>query len=374
MLSLNNLKENFKNFFSSLNYSYYPSFPLLTNDKTLLFTNSSMVPFKQKMIEGKEIPPIAISQNCFRSNHDPNSFFYFNMLGLISDMSYFEILSSDILKFVQTLSELESINIHIVINKRDNELLEFSEKFFPEYKIHHMEGNNDKYWTRWNFGAYVPLKGIGLTFVYEVSNLPCSKNCNVQCSCNHFFPLGNIIIIHNEINNKKYVDIGFGTETLIAANLKGDYFAIPEYLNLITRINSVIKDNTTSKYLLNYYISFSSLYHENILPGKKKENYISRKMVREFICLLIESNGSLDKVEIYLNKIIPILKESNRNILLLAHDDAIHPFYSESINYLLYLRKILTNLKTNGKLNKINNSEENRIFRESYGLPKIFIS
>ncbi|MFH1223636.1 MAG: alanine--tRNA ligase-related protein, partial [Pseudomonadota bacterium] len=60
------IKEAFYNYHASAGFQNYPSFPVTTDDPTVLFVNASMTPFKSAYLNGGYRNNYAIVQNCLR--------------------------------------------------------------------------------------------------------------------------------------------------------------------------------------------------------------------------------------------------------------------------------------------------------------------
>lgn len=288
--------KNFLDFFSSLGYTACQQAPLITSDKSLLFTNATIVPWK-KYVVGETIPErgVMAMQQCLRLRvlEDPitienqeerfsNRFLgYFNMLGVLTeDVTIVKAIPSLLIEKYGIKKE----RIKIFAPEKDTfaSLTEFNveydtlENYIWQYGIKDTVGR----------GATIALKQQDNTYK-EIGQL--------------------IEIQHKE---KKTYEFGFGLETFITR--KESY---PDYR--AWTISSCVPERYRFKTLLDLYSCFgASMSIEKSLLTKKHRREIrrlSRRIAKMEDILKIDSeitNYGIDQfIKIEFNKNIDILEE-----------------------------------------------------------------
>lgn len=303
-MSLMNIVERSYDYFHSLSYKTMDSFPLLTNDPTLLFVNSTIAPFKELLLKGENFEKTFLTQKCFRHHYNSTGLFGFQMLGIISGITEMEETQNDFLNFLANIIGIERGRLHVVLNKNDTLLYEYCKEVFSSRNIHFLKRTDDaKYSIRWSFGEGNSLTGIGLTVVAESAILKkCCIECSVFCSCNYYLPLGNFILIKS--GNSKYVEIGFGVEAIEAAMGNSDYYLIEPYNTLVSYFMSKRFSTHASQELTRCYAGGAILLKEGVVQGNKGAQYVLKKMIRTIYEGLINADVPLSEVGKLLQDII----------------------------------------------------------------------
>ena len=188
-MNVANIKGCFLAVFRTLGYTISESAPLLTNDPTLLFVNSSVTPFKSAMIDGETIPDTAQVQRCFRSNVDDAWLLFFEMLGIVGMRNHLDRFTRDLVCFLtKECGICSKAHLHTVVHPEDTFLRDAWLQATEGRPVHFLGQNSDKFWTRWSYGKNTRLSGRGLTVVWENSTIkPCNPDCNIHCSCPRFW-------------------------------------------------------------------------------------------------------------------------------------------------------------------------------------------
>jgi alanyl-tRNA synthetase len=275
------LKTHFLNFSQGRGFRTLPSFPLLTDDPSVLFINAGITPFKPIMLQGKVLPNTAIVQRCLRTKWSASELFKFEMLAILGMASSVHDAVAHLFDFLTKEIDLPMSNLHCVANKNDTDLLSLVVSYLPEQKIHYLDKNNHKYWVRWGFGCDAILTGRGLTLVWEFTDRSsCSSTCHIYCECNRFLALGNIVYLLHTPTKCRYFDIGFGVERLASLFHDGEPYAIDTLQAPIDEFRKLGIDMKMAQSLTNLYSSIALLIEEGVLPSNKKSGYILRKMIR----------------------------------------------------------------------------------------------
>jgi alanyl-tRNA synthetase len=281
------LKTHFLNFSQDQGFRSLPSFPLVTDDPSILFINAGITPFKPIMLQGKLLPDTAIVQRCLRTRWNASGLFRFEMLAILGMASRLPDAVTHFFDFLTKEIDLPISNLHCVVNEQDTDLLNLISLYLPDQKIYHLNTNNHKYWVRWEFGYGEILTGRGLTLVWEFTNRrPCCTTCCIYCECNRFLPLGNIVDVLHTPTKCRYFDIGFGVERLTSLFYDGDVFSIDTFKASIDEICKLGIDVEIAQSLTNLYSSIALLIEEGVLPSNKKSGYVLRKMIRCVVELL----------------------------------------------------------------------------------------
>ena len=292
------------NYFKSRPYKIFNSFPLLTDEPTLLFNNSTIAPFKKKLLSGEKIEKIFLLQNCFRHHYHGVGLFGFKMLGTLGLLNEIEEMQYDFINFLESVIGFKKRRLHAVLNKNHTLLLKNCQKLFSNNNIHFIKDKkNTKYATEWQFGEGDLLTGKGLTIVAESNGIKkCSSECNIFCACNYYFPLGNFILIQSK--KEAYFEIGFGVESIEASLGKGDYYAVDPYNLILSYFIEQGFKYDISQELTRHYAGGAILTAENISQGNKGSQYIFKKMIRKIYETIINSGVPLSQVETLLRNLI----------------------------------------------------------------------
>ena len=340
------------------------------------YTNASKTPFKARMVSNEAIEPTALSQRCFRPHHDPDSFFYFNMLGTLSNSESLDSIGNDVIRFLTEVESFPKERLHVVLDPEDADLNQWASSHFPPENRHIMKGNNEIYWTRWKYGNTFPLTGRGLTISYESTDKTCADSCGLHCSCGRYFPMGNIIVIKGAEGSQNYVETAFGAEAILAAREAGNFFKISGYQGFVCQVTSQLKGSERlARHAVNYLISSSVLTSEKIYPGKRGQNYIARRMVRELVGALLKE-FSLEEVSLKIEILGGILRELKPSVLKPDELElGASVFQTEANQYILSLQKLWPQLleKKHQFLAQFNEEGLRKHLRETKGLPEALV-
>ena len=330
------LETQFLKFSQNRGFRTLPSFPLVTDDPSVLFINAGITPFKPTMLEGKFLPTTAIVQRCLRTRWNTSGLFRFEMLAILGMASRLHEATAHFWDFLTEEIGLSLSNLHCVANEQDTDLLNLISPYLPDQKIHYLNANNHKYWVRWEFGYGEILTGRGLTLVWEFTSCStCCTTCCIHCECNRFLPLGNIVDVLHAPTGYRYFDIGFGVERLTSLFHNGDVYFIDTFQVPINKFCDLGIDMEIAKSLTNLYSSIILLIDEGVLPSNKKSGYILRKMIRCIVELLY-----VDPYEI----VIESVKQATKCYLSLTdsrRDSSAEVFLSVIIDEcVLYIKNI----------------------------------
>ena len=357
-------KNLFEEFIIKRGYKFEESYPIITNDPTVMFMNATVTPYKDKMIKGEYLKATALVQDCFRAKFDSEFLLYFKMLGMVSEISYLEKIFRDIIDYLDEFVGISIDELVMVVHEEDRDLIETWKKIINKeesiFYINKLTKNNHKYKTRWKYGNGFPITGRGVTITYNNKRkVKCGEKCNELCNCDKYLPIGNVIIVENSVNIKKYVEVGFGIEFMKALKINGDIFKIKEFSDVIEQIGKIGFDLKTSQKIFNYQRGIDRILGEKIIPYNKKHGYVLRKTIRKVVDLSIEKFGLANVEKIY-GEIINIMNQLDTEEIGILNEEVT-----------FYLKSIISNIEKAKKFIKKNKLENSNIIdrvKDTFGL------
>lgn len=318
------IKHTFLNFFKKNFYIELPPSPLiLENDKSLLFTNSGMVQFKNIFLglEPYIAKRITTIQPCVRlgGKHNdldnigktPHHNTSFEMLG---NFGFEEVKKEEAINlaidFLINNLNINKEKLFITVNKNDNETFDIWAKHIKKSKII-LGDNNTNFWQMAENGPCGYCSEIFYNLDEDKTNL---------------LEIWNIVFINfNKKNgklsdlNKIHIDTGMGLERI--ASIKQnvfDNFETDTYLPLIKNTINTLKVNESEKnsnirIITDHLKTCIILINENVIPSNDGRGYILKKLIRRAI---IKKQELKTKIKLY-NLIDPYskyIKNLNQNL------------------------------------------------------------
>ena len=102
---------------------------IISNDPTLLYLNSTMVHFKQKMNDKEYIENTVLLQDCFRNNSNSKSLNAFSMIGVSAMIETLSSAFEYLWRYITDILKLNKESIHCVIHRNDEDLKTLWSKF-----------------------------------------------------------------------------------------------------------------------------------------------------------------------------------------------------------------------------------------------------
>ena len=236
MLSGNEIRKKYLEFFKSKNHKIYESASRIPDDPTILLTIAGMVPFKPFFMGKKE--PIykraASSQKCMRTNDLENvgrtarHHTFFEMLGNFSFGDYFKEEAIEwAWEFITVELGLPKEKLWVSVYKEDDESVKiWNEKIgVPLERIVKL-GEKDNFWMAGPTGSCGPCSEIHIDLGEEYS---CKKpTCQLGCDCDRYLEIWNLVFTeYNKLEDgtleplpKKNIDTGMGLERIAAVMQK----------------------------------------------------------------------------------------------------------------------------------------------------------
>ena len=299
------LRELFIKFWESKNSKHLPSFSLVPEDPSLLFTIAGMVPLKPYYlgIKTPEYPRVVTSQKCVRTNDIENvgrtarHHTFFEMLGNFSWGSYFK--QEAITWAWEFLTEKIGLNpdrLYATIYEKDEEAFTVWNKSvgLPESKIYRF-GQDDNYWFMGDTGPCGPCSEI---YYDRGEKYSCGKpTCGVGCDCDRYMEIWNLVFTQFDKQKDsslpllphKNIDTGMGLERLasvvqeVDSNYDTDLFT-PLIKYTCERAGITYGDNPrndmAARVISDHFRAVAFMLADGVLPSNDGPGYVLRRLLR----------------------------------------------------------------------------------------------
>ena len=342
-MKTNQIRQKFLDFFAKKNHIVEPSSSLIPfNDKTLLFVNAGMVPFKDVFsgVEKRPYTRATSSQRCIRAGGKHNDLenvgytarhhTFFEMLGNFSFGDYFkEEAIVYAWEFLTIEMKIPADKLWVSVYEEDREAEEIWIKKigFPKNRISRC-GAKDNFWQMGDTGPCGPCSEIFYDHGAEISGGPPGT---ADEDGDRFIEIWNLVFTQFDRQEDGYlkpldkpcVDTGMGLERLAAVmQHKNNNYDIDSFVELTKKIvklanNSVLIQNPSVRVIADHIRSVSFLIADGILPSNEGRGYVLRRIIRralrhghkigidnEFLYLLASNLAYLNQ-EVY-----PILSDN----------------------------------------------------------------
>lgn len=346
MLTANQLRQKYLDFFASKGHAVIPSAPLVPeNDPTTLFTSSGMQPLIGNLL-GQPHPSgkrLVDSQKSFRSQDieevgDNRHTTFFEMLGNWSLGDYFK--QEQLAWFFEFLTKEVKINpekLYVTVFsgdsstgiEKDEESISIWKKLFKEVYIDaeyielDTEDNGAKvgmkngrifgygvkknWWSRSGIPSNMPVGEPGgpdseMFYDFGTEHDPkYGEKCHPNCDCGRFLEIGNSVFMQyfkqedgslKELPQKN-VDFGGGLERILAAaNNDSDVFQTDLFINTIKEIekltNTLYDEESKVKFriITDHLKASIFIISDGVRPSNQKQGYVLRRLIRRSIVVL----------------------------------------------------------------------------------------
>lgn len=412
MMTANEIRESYKQFFASKGHIIVPSAPMvIKDDPTLMFTNAGMNQWKDIILGTKEPEPRrrADSQKCLRVSgkhndleevgHDTYHHTMFEMLGNWSFGDYFKQEAIDYAwEYLVDVLHLNPEDLYVTVFEgskeegieRDEEAASYWKKHLPEDHI--INGNkHDNFWEMGDTGPCGPCSEIHL------DSRPADEKAKVKGyelvnkDNPQVIEIWNIVFM--QFNRKadgsleplsmNVIDTGMGFERLVRAlqgktsNYDTDIFQpiIKEICKLSGKEYGKNEDTDVAmRVIADHLRAVAFSIADGQLPSNAKAGYVIRRILRRAIRY---AYTFLEQRDAFIYKLIPVLIAEMGQAYpeLTAQQELIGKVIKEEEDsFLRTLEKgisMLTNaideLKKQG-LNELNGIQAFRLF-DTYGFP-----
>jgi len=324
------LRKLYLEFFESKGHLIKPSWSLIPEDPSLLFTVAGMVPFKNYFL-GKvplTFTRATTSQKCIRTNDIDNvgrtrrHHTFFEMLGHFSFGDYFkEDAIKWIWEFLTETVKLPKDRLYITIYLDDNDAYDlWSKKMkIPEDRIFRL-GKDTNFWEMGPVGPCGYCSEI--YFDFEPDNKSKVTAQDIETNDNRFLEICNSVFTEFDKQPdgkllplaQKNIDFGMGLERLavvsqgVLSNFETDLFMpiIAQAEEIAgTKYGKDEKINISLRVIADHARGVSFLIGDGVLPSNEGRGYVLRRIIRR----AVRHGRLLGIKEAFLHTLVPTVAE-----------------------------------------------------------------
>ncbi len=338
MLSTNEIRQKFLDFFKSKNHSIIVSDSLVPkDDPTVLFTTAGMQQFKSQFlghIDG--FTKASTCQKCLRTDDldvvGKTDFHhtFFEMLGNFSFGDYFK---KDAIawawEFLTVELKLPKNKLWVSVYKDDEEAYGYwaNDIKIPLDRIVRL-GDKSNFWpsnARLN-GPNGPCGPCSEIFYDYGVNKNCSKGekCDPDCSCGRFSEVWNLVF--TQFNRKdggileplpaKNIDTGMGLERLVAvvqgkkSNYETDNFAaILKVIKDTFKANNAQATESEFRIIADHIRAVTIGISDGVIPSNEGRGYVMRKLIVDITDLAIRAGIEKPVIHTFVDVVVDVLKQ-----------------------------------------------------------------
>ena len=399
MLTGNEIREKFIEFFMQKQHKHFESASLIPDDPTLLLTVAGMVPFKPYFLGQKEAPcpRVTTYQKCIRTNDLENvgrtarHHTFFEMLGNFSFGDYFK---KEAIKwsweFVTEVLKIDKDKLWVTVFTTDDEAEKIwtEECNFPKERIVRM-GESENWWSAGPTGSCGPCSEIHVDLGVQYGGDENSK-IGDEGTDNRFIEIWNLVFTEwNRMEDgsleplpKKNIDTGAGLERIAAVvqgktnNFETDLlFPILEEAAKITgsQYGKNSETDFSLKVITDHARAVTFLINDGVIPSNEGRGYILRRILRR----AVRHGRLLGYKDLFMYKMVdkvvekfevayPDLKKNLKNIRKIVKIE--EEKFSNTLDQGMQLvNQEIDNLLANGK-NKLDGEISFKLY-DTYGFP-----
>lgn len=302
------LRELYLSYFEENGHRKFPSFSLIPDDPSLLFTIAGMVPFKPYFL-GMRTPSFkraTTSQKCVRTNDIDNvgrtarHHTLFEMLGNFSFGDYFKSRAAAFAwEFLVERVGLDPSRLYPTIYKDDEEAFQIwnREIGVSSDRIFRL-GEEDNFWSVGPVGPCGPCSEL----IYDQGPaFSCGRpDCGVGCECDRYLEIWNLVFMqYNRLEDgsleplpRKNIDTGMGLERLasVVQQVSGD-FQTDLFKPLVERACEVCgieygKGGTgdmAARVISDHFRATAFMIADGVLPSNEGRGYVLRRILRRAV-------------------------------------------------------------------------------------------
>jgi alanyl-tRNA synthetase len=342
MLTANQIRDSFKNFFQSKGHEIVPSAPMvIKDDPTLMFTNAGMNQFKDIILGNQpaKFKRATDSQKCLRVSgkhndleevgHDTYHQTMFEMLGNWSFGDYFKKEAIEYAwEFLTDVVKIDQNRLYVTVFEgspadgleRDNEAAEFWARFISPDRI--VNGDkHDNFWEMGDTGPCGPCSEIHIDLRSEEERKKVNGKLLVNKDHPQVIEIWNLVFMqYNRKANgsleplpNRVIDTGMGFERLcMALQGKTSNYDTDVFQPLIQAIAKMAgtdygKDgqkDVAMRVVADHVRTIAFSITDGQLPSNAKAGYVIRRILRRAVRY---GYTFLEQKEPFIYKLIPIL-------------------------------------------------------------------
>jgi alanyl-tRNA synthetase len=307
-MTTNDIRESFLTFFEQKGHQRVDSAPLVPgNDKTLLFTNAGMVPFKDCFLgtEKRSYTRATSSQRCVRAGGKHNDLenvgytarhhTFFEMLGNFSFGDYFKQEAIQFAwEFLTVTLGLPKEKLWVTVHETDKEAEDiwFNDIGIDQTRFSRL-GDKDNFWSMGDTGPCGPCSEIFYDHGESVAGGPPGTP---EEDGDRYIEVWNLVFMQFNRDKsgtmtplpKPSVDTGMGLERIAAVmqslhnNYQIDLFAkLIEFIG--EKLNRTDYENQSLRVIADHIRSCSFMILDGVLPGNEGRGYVLRRIIRRAV-------------------------------------------------------------------------------------------
>ncbi len=330
------IRQKFLTYFEKQGHTIVPSASLVPhNDKTLMFVNAGMVPFKDVFIGAVKKPykRAVSSQRCVRAGGKHNDLenvgytarhhTFFEMLGNFSFGDYFK---SEAIRFAWEFltKELklpkEKLWVSVFEDDAEAEDIWINEIGFPKDRISHC-GAKDNFWQMGDTGPCGPCSEI---FYDHGEHIPGGPPGTPEEDGDRFIEIWNLVFMQFERQEdgtlvplkSPGIDTGMGLERLAAVlqhvnnNYDIDTFSeiTSEIVKLTPKDKKITVEDSSVRVIADHIRSTTFMVVDGITPSNEGRGYVLRRIIRR----AIRHGHKIGISDVFFYKLVKLLAIQNK--------------------------------------------------------------
>ncbi len=349
MMTANDIRKSFLDFFKSKQHSLIPSDSVVPkDDPTVLFTTAGMQQFKRQFlghIDG--FTRAATSQKCLRTDDldrvGVTAFHhtFFEMLGNFSFGDYFKKEAIEwAWEFLTTIVKIPADKLWVSIYKDDSEAEQIwiEHMKFPKNKLVKL-GDKSNFWPS-NAKVSGPNGPCGpcseIFFDYGFNpNCPNGTTCDPDCSCGRFSEVWNLVF--TQFNRKdggvlealpnKNIDTGMGLERLVAVvqgkrtNYDTDLFMpIRQAIETQIRAEKITLGEREELVIADHIRAIVFAISDGVIPSNKERGSVVKRLINDSTNLVLSAGGTGPSIYKLVPSVIEIFQDQYPEIAVKEND------------------------------------------------------